>query len=206
MFEQSGPRIGVSDYWLSFLASYGVFFAGIVGLVFASFTKSGFFMLVSILALLGSSIYMRIAQMQRCNDIGWPWQTPWVVFGVGLAVSVISQLGGIIALLMLPMLIIVGLADFAFAIVLGCIPSRQFAQPEFDPQAYRDNYRDYGAPNFSAAQAAEVEARKKVTVAAAQAATPTISASGKRVASVTQAEPAPLPPRAVGFGRKGVLG
>lgn len=200
MFEQSGPRMGASDYWMSFLASYGVTFLAFLMIAFATFTGSGFFMLVSVLALLGSSIYMRLAQMQRCNDIGWPWQTPWVVFGLGLAISVISQLSPLIALVMLPALLIFAGADFVFAIVLGCMPSRPLTQTEYDPEAYVQSYRDYGAPNFSKALAAQAEVRQKQAVAAAPVA---ISASGKRVASVTQADPEPTPaPRAMGFGRK----
>jgi uncharacterized membrane protein YhaH (DUF805 family) len=206
MFEQSGPRMGISDYWLSFMACWGVTFAGVFGIVFASFIDSDFFMLLSILALLGGSLYIRVAQMQRCNDIGWPWQTPWIVFGLGLAVSAVAQFAAILALLMLPLIIIVALADFAFGIVVGCIPSRQGAQPEYDPQAYRDAYRDYGAPNTSLKQEAEAVVRQKEAALRAAQVNPVTNASGKRVASVTQSEPSPPPPRAVGFGRKGVIG
>jgi uncharacterized membrane protein YhaH (DUF805 family) len=206
MFEQAGPRMGPSEYWLSFLACWGVTFAGLFGLLFASFTGSDFFMLISVLALLGSSIYIRVAQMQRCNDIGWPWQIPWLVFGVSLTITVVAQFAVILALLMLPLTIIVGLGDLIFGIVLGCIPSKHLAQPDYDPQAYRDAYMDYGAPNFSAAQAAEAQARKQAASVRIGIESPVVTASGKRIASVTQAEPAPPPPRALGFGRKGAAG
>jgi hypothetical protein len=206
MFEQSGPRIGISDYWISFMACWGVTFGAVFGLVIGTMMNSDFFTLVSVLALLASSLYIRIAQMHRCNDIGWPWQTPWIVFGIGLAISAVSQFAAILALVMLPIAIIIGLADFGFGIVLGFIPSKQTSQPDFDPQAYRDAYADYGAPNFSAAEAAEAQARKNAAAARIGIEGPVVSASGKRVASVTQAEPAPLPPRSMGFGRKGILG
>jgi uncharacterized membrane protein YhaH (DUF805 family) len=206
MFEQAGPRMGQSEYWLAFLACWGVTFAGVFGLVFASFINSDFFKLLSVLALLGGSIYIRIAQMQRCNDVGWPWQIPWFVFGVSLAITVVAQFAAILALLMLPLTIIVGLGDLVFGIVLGCIPSKQIAQPDYDPQAYRDSYADYGAPNLSASQAAEAQARKQQASVRLGIETAAVSASGKRIASVTQAEPAPPPPRAMGFGRKGAAG
>jgi hypothetical protein len=123
MFEQSGPRMGISDYWLSFMACWGVTFAGVFGIVFASFIDSDFFMLISILALLGGSLYIRVAQMQRCNDIGWPWQTPWIVFGLGLAVSAIAQFAAILALLMLPLMPISPLVLWSDASLRGKAPS-----------------------------------------------------------------------------------
>jgi uncharacterized membrane protein YhaH (DUF805 family) len=208
MYEQYGQRMGVADYWMSFLACYGVtFFAG-MGFLFASFFGAGFFSMLCVLALLASSVYLRIAQMRRCMDIGWPWQTPWIVLGLGLAAAVVSQFAVILALVMLPVLIIIALADFAFGIVLGFMPSKQIVQPDYDPQAYKDSYTDYGAPNFSAKEAAEAKLRQRAQAGQLPASTPVISASGKRVASVTQSEPEPQapPPRALGFGRKGVAG
>jgi hypothetical protein len=207
MFEQTGPRIGVSEYWISFLACWGVTFGAAFGLVIGTITNSDFFMLISVLGLFASSLYLRIAQMHRCNDIGWPWAIPWIIFGLGLAISVVSQFAAILALVMLPVAIIFAVIDFAFGIIVGFIPSRQIAQPDFDPQAYRDAYADYGAPNYSAAQAAEAQERKNAAAARIGIDRPAISASGKRVASVTQAEPEPAPPpRALGFGRKGAAG
>jgi hypothetical protein len=189
------------------MACWGVTFGAVFGLVLGTVMNSDFFMLISVLGAFASSLYLRIAQMHRCNDIGWPWVIPWIIFGLGLAISVISQLAAILALVMLPAAIIFAVIDFAFGVVVGFIPSRQIAQPDYDPQAYRDAYADYGAPNYSAAHAAEAAARKNAAAAQMGIDRPAMSASGKRVASVTQAEAEPaLPPRAMGFGRKGIAG
>jgi uncharacterized membrane protein YhaH (DUF805 family) len=205
MFENTGPRMSASDYWVSFMACWGVTFLGVIGLVIGTFAKSPFFTLVSVVGLLGSSVYIRIAQMQRCNDIGWPWQIPWVVLGLGLATSAVAQFSPLVALVMLPVMIIVGLCDFCFGIVVGFMPSKHI-NFDFDPEAYRQAYSDYGAPNVNAQLVAEAEARKQQAAARILAENPVISATGKRVASVTrEEEPAAPPPRAMGFGRKGVV-
>lgn len=206
MFEQTGPRMGRGDYWISFMACWGLTIFGGIVFAFASFIGSSFFTLLGVLAMLGSSVYIRLAQMQRCNDIGWPWQLPWGVFGISLALSAVSLFHPLLALIMLPLMLIIGLGDFVFGIVLGCMPSKD-NNFEFDAQAYRDAYRDYGAPNMSLKLEAQAELRNREAAARVAIENPVISASGKRVASVTRSEePAAPPPRAMGFGRKGILG
>lgn len=206
MFEQYGQRMGIGEYWLNFMACWGVAIMGVVGLMFGGLTGSSFITMMSIVALLASSIWIRVAQMRRCMDIGWWWQMPWGVLGVGLAASVVAQFNALLALVMLPALVIISLGDFIFGIVLGCMPSKHIIQPEFDAQAYRDSYQDYGAPNASLKMEAMAELRKRELAARIAVEHPVISTSGKRVASVTRAEPAAPPPRAMGFGRKGTFG
>jgi hypothetical protein len=206
MFEQIGQRMSVGNYWITYLACVGASILGIIFFIIASLFKSDFFVLISVLILLGSSIYVRIAQMQRCMAIGWPWQTPWIVFGIGLAITVVSQFAVILALIMLPLLVIVGIADFGFGLLIGCIPSKEIIQPDYDPQAYQDSYADYGAPNFSNKLAAQAKQRNDAAMAKLASDNPIISTSGKRVASVTQTpEAVAPPPRSLGFGRKGVV-
>jgi hypothetical protein len=207
MFEQHGQRISVAEYWVAFLMCLGASIFGIVMLVIATLFSSDIFVMFSVLILLGSSVYIRIAQMRRCLAIGWPWQTPWIVLGLGLAATAISQFAAVLALIMLPVMVIIALADFSFGILLGFIPSKDIVQPDYDPQAYENSYSDYGAPNFSVELAAKAKQRNEVAMARLAEDTPIISASGKKVASVTQAQEVTTPPpRSLGFGRKGVAG
>lgn len=207
MFEQYGQRMGIGEYWLTFMACWGVTIGGAIGYMFGGLIGSSFFTMISIVALLASSIWIRVAQMRRCMDIGWWWQIPWGVLGISLAASVIGQFNAVLALVMLPALVLIGLGDFVFGIVLGFMPSKHIVQPDFDAQAYRDSYRDYGAPNASLKLEAMAELRNRDAATRAAVENPVFSASGKRVASVTRSETAPAPPpRAMGFGRKGTFG
>jgi hypothetical protein len=209
MDEQNLPRMNASDYWMNFFICYGVGFFALLALGVGVFIGSFIITAAAAISLLGTSIKIRIAQMERCNDIGWSWKIPWVVFGFGLAVAIGSNASLLMAVILLPVQIIVGLADFGFAIIVGCMPSRKLDASLFDPQAYRDSYRDYGAPNFSSEHAAKVEVKTQQRRIEAREDPRFQSVSGKRIASVVQAEPAPepaMPPRVAGFGRKGILG
>lgn len=120
-------RIGRSAYWTQFIVNIGVIIALLVGMVMAAMGGNLGVALLCFLLVAPVGIYFRVVMMRRCRDIGWPAFLPWVLFGAGILANVFRASQGLDGLRNpggggLPMLI--GLADFAFMIVIGCIQGR----------------------------------------------------------------------------------
>jgi len=66
--------------------------------------------------------------MRRCRDIGWPPFIPWLVFGIqmliGFTGGIRPTMGQVPSLPLLAVPVAVGLIDFVFSIVIGCIASK----------------------------------------------------------------------------------
>src|SRR5580765_5104386 len=121
-------RVGQSTYWMYF---GGFIVAAVILTVIAvvEVMKFNFVPAVICLLLLAPlGIYFRVIMMRRCRDIGWPAFLPWMFVGLSFMVGFMSGFSGAAggapstALLTLPMFI--GLADFVFSIVIGCIPGK----------------------------------------------------------------------------------
>lgn len=123
-------RVGRSGYWTAFIINIVAVIGLVGGCVVAA--VNGRFGLAILLFLLVApvGIYFRVVMMRRCRDIGWPAALPWILFGAGIVANMSRFAGGLESLRdpgssALPML--VGLADFAFMIVIGCIAGRDRA-------------------------------------------------------------------------------
>jgi uncharacterized membrane protein YhaH (DUF805 family) len=137
----NSKRVSQGKYWALFgaymVATVALLGGGVVAIVQGSIGL-GLLMIVAIVPL---GIYWRVIMMRRCRDIGWPAFLPWAIFGLQFVTSFLGQasfLGGTtpsLGLLMLPLLL--GLADFVFSIVIGCMGSKR----EFDYNAVFDDYR-----------------------------------------------------------------
>jgi uncharacterized membrane protein YhaH (DUF805 family) len=128
----NSKRVSQAKYWALFgaymVATVVLLGGGVVAIVQGSIG----FGLLMVIAIVPLGIYWRVIMMRRCRDIGWPAFLPWGIFGLQFATSFAGQsslLGGTtpsLSLLMLPLLL--GLADFVFSIVIGCMGSKR----EFD--------------------------------------------------------------------------
>lgn len=129
--RDDAKRVSQGQYWALFgaymLAALILLVGGSVELARASLGLG----LLMIAAIVPLGIYWRVVMMRRCRDIGWPAFLPWLLFGLEFAASfsiTMSQLGARrgaapdLSLAVLPLLL--GLADFAFSIVIGCIGSK----------------------------------------------------------------------------------
>lgn len=217
-------RVGQSRYWTIFGAYMIVTPLLLIGGLYALFTGSYGVGLAALLLMAPLGLYFRVVMMRRCRDIGWPGFLPWVLFLLPMAAGFMGgfRLGetgpGALPLMMMPLL--VSLADFAFAIVIGCKaakrededyarifgdagePARPASPPPSLPEIYPDEPRPALAPNagaigepdysrFDAAVARALEARRSTPSDPAPAAAPP--------------GPAPLSAHAravAGFGRK----
>jgi uncharacterized membrane protein YhaH (DUF805 family) len=127
--ENVAGRVSQNRYW----ALFGIFMiaipvlliGGVVAIVQGSFLPG----LLMIGAILPLGIYWRVIMMRRCRDIGWPASLPWIFFGLQMAASVNFQLNhgapGAAAhsALLLPSALALG--EFIFAIVIGCVATKQ---------------------------------------------------------------------------------
>jgi len=143
--QQTG-RVGQIAYWVWFGASIVVTLAlcgaGVYELASGA-VMMGFVLLILILPL---SIYFRVIMMRRCRDINWPAFLPWVSLGICVLAGTMSgwQAGATRQMPLSPPILpmILSLLDFAFVIVLGCIPT---ATSTFDYETEYEKYaRDYG--------------------------------------------------------------
>jgi len=126
-------RMSQSQYW----AVFGVYIIGVPILVIG-----GIYALLQGKLAIGAALialmlplggYFRVAMTKRCRDIGWPGFMPWLFFGLVASISFVSGLGRTeelpTNLSALMVLLLTGLGDLAFAVVLGCIKSR--TAPDF---------------------------------------------------------------------------
>ena len=114
----SQGRVSQGRYW----ATFGVTMIGVPALLIGgivAMAKGSFLLgLLMIATILPLGIYWRVTMMRRCRDIGWPAATPWVLFGVQMAMSFNMQLhhgvGAAAAGSTLAAVWLLGTVDFAF--------------------------------------------------------------------------------------------
>jgi len=87
--------------------------------------------LLMIVAIVPLGIYFRVIMMRRCRDIGWPAFLPWLSFGLQFVASFSAshnlqslRYGGTPSPSLLSLPLFMALADFVFAIAIGCIRSK----------------------------------------------------------------------------------
>ena len=86
------------------------------------------------------SIYFRIIAMRRCRDIGWPAYLPWLTISLLVACGVISGLqaglhpGSSLGTIGVSVMLggVLGLADFIFLIVIGCVGGADTGDDSFE--------------------------------------------------------------------------
>lgn len=122
-------RVGQSRYWALFGITMITMALLLIGGGFAALQGSYGLGLLMIAAIAPVGIYWRVIMMRRCRDIGWPAAAPWITSAVQVAMtlSLRSSHGAVgtgvgSAFLLISL---VGLADFAFTIVIGCIGTKQ---------------------------------------------------------------------------------
>lgn len=124
-------RVGQSQYWTMF----GIYFAAVIGLggfAIYSLVSLNFGLAIGSLLLIAPlGIYFRVVMMRRCRDIGWPAFLPWAFFVIPIVLNFVGlgslgSAGGVdafaISALMVP--VVLSLLDLGFAIVIGCIRSK----------------------------------------------------------------------------------
>ena len=175
-------RASQSKYWTLFglymIAVPALLIGGVVSMVQGSWVL-GLLLIVGVIPL---GIYWRVIMMRRCRDIGWPAFLPWLIFGGQFAAGFGLQIGAVSGTApgwsMVALPLVLGLVDFVFSIVIGCIGSRQgpdYAQvfgngPEFQrtqpAEPGGDRYDD------AIARALEAHRRGESVVGAARPASP----------------------------------
>ncbi|MFC4292709.1 DUF805 domain-containing protein [Sphingorhabdus arenilitoris] len=132
---QSG-RVGIGQYWLSFIMCIGAIIALIAGAVAAIFTGSWGMSPILFLMIVSVSLYFRVIMMRRCRDIGWPAWLPWASFGLNILLS-FSSFGAAIRGNFVGSGIgianYVVLLDLLLMIVIGILPSQQGMGPSYVP-------------------------------------------------------------------------
>lgn len=128
-FEYQGkPVCNQSSYWTQFVIN---FFAvlGLLGFsIYSLFSGHWGIAILAFLLMVPVGIYFRVVMMRRCRDIGWPAFLPWLFFGGGVLANMGRITAGSAAAMktgMLGLPLMVGLADFVFMIVIGCIASKR---------------------------------------------------------------------------------
>lgn len=119
-------RIGQSGYWAMLGVNILAIVALLVGGLVLLFSGAYVVGILVLLAIAPVGIYFRVIMMRRCRDIGWPAFLPWAFFGAAFLFNFGLFGGGAGSspgALALPLLI--GLADFVFMIVIGCIGSKE---------------------------------------------------------------------------------
>ena len=196
------PRVGIGQYWIMFAGSLIVSVIAIAVAIFSFFSANFFMVVIAALAMFASGIYLRVAEMRRCRDIGWPAQLPWVFFGILVLLALVSFQGGMVSLASSGMSIMVSVADLGFAILVGCIPSKEWQAPS--AAEYRNHYSETAyAPE--AAEDDDRDARYDDAVARAVAAYKK-EGPPSQSAAASEAPAARPPARIAGFGRKGTGG
>src|SRR5918993_2342985 len=126
--ENTG-RVSQSKYWALFGAYMVAIPVLLVGGFIAIFQGSFVLGVLMVIAIVPLGAYWRVIMMRRCRDIGWPAFLPWLIFiaqmfvSWGLPMSVGAGATPSMSLFLMPLLL--GLADFVFSIVIGCVRGKQ---------------------------------------------------------------------------------
>lgn len=200
--------VGRQAYWLNFVfnivAVVLLLLAAVAAVASGSLTTA----MILIVLIVPVGIYFRVIMMRRCRDIGWPPFLPWVLFVASIALSLPGSSEGIDPARLLAssgLAMVIGLIDFVFMIVIGCLPGRG-ATPGDDPyDRLRGEYRPEAVARHGTAHDADSqEDRWDAAIARAlQANTPGSGGNADPRAAQPQAghgAPRPVPT----FGRRSV--
>ena len=222
-FEPQGkPVCSQSSYWTQFAINFVAVFGLLAFSIYSLFTGHWATALLAFLLMVPVGIYFRVVMMRRCRDIGWPPFLPWLFFGGGILGNMGRITAGSAAALktgMLGLPLLIGLADFIFMIVIGCIASKRqnyAAVFEDDPRAGLSQPATrrseparspaYHSPDSSAPRSStppaesEQEARWDAAIANALAARE--MAEDQPAPQQRPFAPSPLAGRPGGFGRR----
>ena len=141
-------RVGRLTYWMYYVG-FMVLTWGMYGWAIYEYVKFNLIPIVfGFVAPFILSLYFRVIASRRCRDIGWPAFLPWVTWMLPVALGVlgglqagmqaglhpgvppaaaIASMGAAMVLSML-----MGLLDFVFLIVIGCLDSQEAGyDPDF---------------------------------------------------------------------------
>ena len=219
---QGKPVCSQSSYWTQFAINFVAVLGLLAFSIYSLFTGHWGMALLAFVLVVPVGIYFRVVMMRRCRDIGWPAFLPWLLFGGGILGNMGRITAGSAAALktgMLGLPLVIGLADFVFMIVIGCIASKRqdyAAVFEDDPRPgiFQPATRSgepgrspaYHAPDSSAPQAvippAETEQEARWDSAIANALAAREASESQLAAPQRPFAPAPLVRRPGGFGRR----
>ncbi|MBS0481544.1 MAG: DUF805 domain-containing protein [Proteobacteria bacterium] len=124
---QDSNCVGRSAYWTYFAVNLVVVAGLLTGMVALLFSGHFAMAVLCLFLVLPAGLYFRVIMMRRCRDIGWPAALPWLLFGLGVFANMTRFFHGVEGLRnpgVAPFPMLVGLADFAFMIAIGCIQGR----------------------------------------------------------------------------------
>lgn len=125
---QGKPVCSQSSYWTQFAINFVAVLGLLACSIYSLFSGHWGLALLAFLLVVPVGIYFRVVMMRRCRDIGWPPALPWLFFGGGILGNMGRITAGSAAALktgMLGLPLLIGLADFVFMIVIGCIASKR---------------------------------------------------------------------------------
>lgn len=221
-FEPQGKAVcSQSSYWTQFAINFVAVFGLLAFSIYSLFTGHWATALLAFLLMVPVGIYFRVVMMRRCRDIGWPPFLPWLFFGGGILGNMGRITAGSAAALktgMLGLPLLIGLADFVFMIVIGCIASKRqdyAAVFEDDPRsgafqpatrrgepARRPAYNTADSAPRSSTPPAESEQEARWDAAIANALAAREMAEDQPAPQQRPFAPAPLAGRPGGFGRR----
>lgn len=221
MEYQGKPVCNQSQYWTQFVINV-IAVVGLISFSIYSLLSGHWGMaILAFLLVVPVGIYFRVVMMRRCRDIGWPPFLPWLFFGGGILGNMGRITAGSAAALKsgaLGLPLMIGLADFVFMIVIGCIASKRqdyAAVFEDDPRpggfqpatrrgepARSLAYNNMDSAPRAAIPPAESEQEARWDAAIANALATRQAADDQSVPQQRPLAPGPLVGRPGGFGRR----
>lgn len=201
-YVEDSSRVGRSTYWMYYIGiavgSVALYAWAIYELISMNFVPAVFGFIIPS----GLSLYFRVIAMRRCRDIGWPAFLPWVSLGLTMLCGAINGAqsvlhpAGSLATISITMIVavLVGLADFVFLIVIGCLESAGGYPDVFGDGPYGDDDLPHTPQTY-----VDVMGR---TAAPARPARPLPKSFGDDQAPVAVAPQATVMPQVRGFGRR----
>ena len=201
-YVEDKSRVGRSTYWMYYVGITVVTWAMYAWAIYEVLKLETVPFAFGLIIPTILSIYFRIIAMRRCRDIGWPAFLPWLTIGLIVVCSVFSgmQAGfhpeaalGTIGVSMV-ISVLLGLADFVFLIVIGCLDSAGGY-----PDVFGDGPYEHGDLPDTPHGYVDVMGR---TAAPARPARPLPKSYGEDEAPVAAASQPGLTPAVRGFGRR----
>ena len=219
---ETAGRVSQGKYWAFFGANMILIPLLLIGGAVEIVRGSWGIGLLMIVAVVPMGIYWRVIMMRRCRDIGWPAFLPWLSFGLQFLVSFSAtqslgslRYGGTPSVSTLSLPLFMGLADFAFSIVIGCFGTKAgfdyagvlgderdpFRQPRGQHSAQSVRLVQSSAPQRPAAGGDDDDDRYDAAIARA------LEAHRRGESAVAPPQPRPSAPGrpsqpAGGFGRR----
>lgn len=195
-------RVGRSTYWMYYIGITVTTWAMYAWAIYEVLKLETVPIVFGLIAPSILSIWFRVIAMRRCRDIGWPAFLPWltigliVVCGIFSGVQAVSHPASALTTMGVSTVIsgLLGLADFVFLIVIGCLDSAGgypdvFGGAPYEPDDLPDTPHGY----------VDVMGR---SAAPARPARPLPTSFGEVEAPVAAAPRPGLTPQVRGFGRR----